>query len=709
MGNRVKGRPKKKSIKAASHSKMGSKRKLSRMGKKQKKDNAGLQATFIGRSKCLKMLQITIKDFRRLCILKGIYPREPLNGRVPGKKKGQTFYHIKDIRAIAHEPILEKFREFRAFMKKIRRAAGRNEPDEAARKNAICPTYTLHHLVRERYPRFDDALADIDDALTLTYLFAALPSNTAIKAKMGNKAKSLAAAWGAYCSTTGCITKSFISVKGVYLEASIRGIPVRWVVPHAFTQFMPEDVDYKVMATFFEFYETLLHFVLFKLYNDIGVRYPLPTVESGDEVKGSASVILAANLKSLTNAFTSSDNAVTNIVVEAVEDGNSTEVDATVTTTTTRKSKEQKKKERELFKSLGSVLKDVEEEEEDNGGDEDGEDGAGDDEENDVDVAGPLKEALESMVEAEAKASLPTVGLDLDDDAVKRRRLFAGLTFFLSREIPRGYLELVTLAFGAKLGWEGPNSPISADDPSITHHIVDRPKLPSSYNSLPKSREFVQPQWILDCSNFMFLLPISKYEVGAALPPHLSPWVDNDEEGYKPAYAEEIERLKNGESIEDIEAAAAAADEEADNESATEAVEKASDDEGEEDIAEDQDEEDEDDEDPKEDNKAKAKRLAKKKKEEEEAHELAKTMMSRKASHLYGRMQHGIAKKKANVDVLMSRRREVEHTKEKDNEGRSVQKQKVERLKKERKRIEDEYSNTGGSMKKSKKQKKSNK
>jgi pescadillo len=118
MGNRVKGKVKKKSIKAAISSTAGSKRKLSRMGKKQKKENRGLEASFIGRSKCLKMLQITLKDFRRLCILKGVYPREPL-GRVPGNKKGQTFYHIKDIRAIAHEPILEKFRDFRAFMKKV--------------------------------------------------------------------------------------------------------------------------------------------------------------------------------------------------------------------------------------------------------------------------------------------------------------------------------------------------------------------------------------------------------------------------------------------------------------------------------------------------------------------------------------------------------------------------------------------------------------
>jgi pescadillo protein len=541
----------------------------------------------------------------------------------------------------------------------------------------------LHHLVRERYPRFVDALSDLDDALTLTNLFAALPSTTAIKAKMGTKAKNLSAAWGAYCATTGCITKSFISVKGVYLEASIKGVPIRWIVPHSFTQFMPEDVDYKVMASFFEFYETLLHFVLYKLYSDLGVRYPLPEVEAGGEVKGSTSFILAANLRSLTNALNSSDGAITKVVSETLKEGEGNEVTVEVK----NKSKEEKKKERELMKTVNNALDNIE---------EDDEDGDDDDDENGVEIAGPLKAALESIAEDEARAAMPGVKSSLDDDALKRRRLFAGLTFFLSREVPRGYLELVSLAYGAKVGWEGPNSPIAASDRSITHHIVDRPKLLSSYNNLPKSREYVQPQWILDCANFTFLLPIAKYGVGVTLPPHLSPWVDNDEEGYKPAYLQEIEKLKNGEPIEEIEEELAEVENDVDSiKDEDNKASKEDDDEEEEEVEEDSDEDDEE--------KRKASAEKKRKKDEKEAHELAKSMMSRKAAFLYGRMQHGIANKKAKVEALENRRREIEHTKEKDSSGKSVSKQKVERLKKERKRIEDKYSNTGGSMKKSKK------
>lgn len=74
--------------------------------------------------------------------------------------------------------------------------------------------------------------------------------------------------------------------------------------------------------------------------------------------------------------------------------------------------------------------------------------------------------------------------------------------------------------------------------------------------------------------------------------------------------------------------------------------------------------------------------------------------MSKKAARLYGRMQHGIAKKQAKVDNLHKKRREIESTREKSKDGKSFQKLKVERLKKERRDVEAAYDDTGGSMKK---------
>lgn len=431
MGNRVKGRPKKSSIKAALSSHVGSKRKLSRMGKVRKKNHAGLDATMIGRSKCLRLLQLDIKDFRRLCILKGIYPREPIGGRAPKNKKGQTFYHIKDIRAIAHEPILETFRATRAFLKKVRRAAGRNEPTEAARKHAILPTYTLHRLVKERYPRFVDALADLDDALTLVFLFAALPSTEAVASSVVQTSKHLAAAWGAYCATSHTLTKSFVSVRGVYLEASIHNTTIRWIVPHAFTQFMPDSVDFRIMGTFLEFYATLLRFVLFQLYTELGVQYPLGDVSA---VTGSTSSVVASNLRALRSAL---DAASLGQVVSASVDAESkTKQDNTLKESTGSKSKESKKSSEVNIPQLPSE-------------DED-------EEVDDANVTENMKQQLE-----EAFAGVPLSGVRNDEDAI-RQRLFSGFTFFLSREVPRGYIELVCLSFGAKaVGWEADDSPIS--------------------------------------------------------------------------------------------------------------------------------------------------------------------------------------------------------------------------------------------------------
>ena len=42
------------------------------------------------------------------------------------------------------------------------------------------------------------------------------------------------------------MTKTFVSVKGVYHETSLHGATVRWLVPHQYTQKDDDDVDLKV-------------------------------------------------------------------------------------------------------------------------------------------------------------------------------------------------------------------------------------------------------------------------------------------------------------------------------------------------------------------------------------------------------------------------------------------------------------------------------
>ena len=65
------------------------------MARTIKKNTKGLNSKFITRAKSIKKLELSIKDFRKLCILKGVHPREPT------KKLGNTstvYYHTKDIK-----------------------------------------------------------------------------------------------------------------------------------------------------------------------------------------------------------------------------------------------------------------------------------------------------------------------------------------------------------------------------------------------------------------------------------------------------------------------------------------------------------------------------------------------------------------------------------------------------------------------------------
>ena len=102
------------------------------------------------------------------------------------------------------------------------------------------------------------------------------------------KSERLSREFKSFCARTHALRKVFISVKGIYYEAEIQGETITWLEPHALAQTMPEDVDYRVMLTFLEFYHDLMSFVNFKLYKDAGLQYP-PTLneEMDDAAAGS--------------------------------------------------------------------------------------------------------------------------------------------------------------------------------------------------------------------------------------------------------------------------------------------------------------------------------------------------------------------------------------------------------------------------------------
>jgi pescadillo protein len=104
------------------------------------------------RARALRKLQVSLADFRRLCILKGVYPREPNNKKKASgtNNANNTFYYSKDIRYLLHEPILEKIRERKVFLRKLSKAIGKQQKSVVESLEKRAPTYSLDHLVKER-------------------------------------------------------------------------------------------------------------------------------------------------------------------------------------------------------------------------------------------------------------------------------------------------------------------------------------------------------------------------------------------------------------------------------------------------------------------------------------------------------------------------------------------------------------------------------
>ncbi|KAL8180543.1 UNVERIFIED_CONTAM: mRNA-binding ribosome synthesis protein [Gekko kuhli] len=249
-------------------------------GVEKKKYERGSATNYITRNKARKKLQLSLADFRRLCILKGIYPHEPKHKKKvnKGSTAARTFYLLKDIKFLFHEPIVNKFREYKVFVRKLRKAYGKSEWNSVERLKDNKPSYRLDHIVKERYPTFIDAVRDLDDALSMCFLFSTFPRTGKCHVQTIQLCRRLTVEFLNYIIAARALRKVFLSIKGIYYQAEVMGQLVTWITPYAFSHNHPTDVDYRVMATFTEFYTTLLGFVNFRLYQSLNLHYP-PKIE----------------------------------------------------------------------------------------------------------------------------------------------------------------------------------------------------------------------------------------------------------------------------------------------------------------------------------------------------------------------------------------------------------------------------------------------
>eukprot|EP01088_Endostelium_zonatum_P016566 TRINITY_DN4534_c0_g3_i2.p1 TRINITY_DN4534_c0_g3~~TRINITY_DN4534_c0_g3_i2.p1 ORF type:complete len:584 (-),score=208.81 TRINITY_DN4534_c0_g3_i2:48-1799(-) len=391
----------------------------------KRKSKKGIK--YMTRNQILKKLNLSIADFRRICILKGIYPRDP-----PKKLFGsnKTYYLTKDINFLRHDPLLQVFHTRAQHRKKVRSAIATKNSQTLAKLKEAAPKVSLNHLILERYPNYIDALRDLDDPINLISLYASVAINKRlfrIDSHASNapyECRRLSLEWKNYIIQSRSLTKTFLSIKGIYYQACIAGAFITWIEPYNFRVKVPEAVDLRIVGTFLDFYTTLVSFVLFKLYQNLNSPYPL-------------------HLN---------------------------------TTTTTLP---------ELSEKFKKSMKDKQK---------------------------------------------------VNNNPKKKHMVFENCVFSLGRETNHESLYFVICSGGGEVVEEQDGG---LGNERVTHYVGDKDYVGHRWIG----RVYVQPQWVYDCLNEARIIREEEYEIGKKLPPHLSPFVDDEWEGYKPERRKELEEM----------------------------------------------------------------------------------------------------------------------------------------------------------------------
>ncbi|EGC36815.1 hypothetical protein DICPUDRAFT_87259 [Dictyostelium purpureum] len=647
--------------------------------RKFKKGVKGENLKFMTRNEAVKKLQVSLKVFRKLCILKGIHPRDPKK-KLKGKNK--TYYYAKDIKYLQNEKILETIRERKTIKEKEIKLIAKKEVALLKKLRENRPMISLDHIVKERYPTFEDALKDLDDCLSLIFLFANMDASPKIRENQIRACEKLAREFQYYVAKSNSLKKVFVSVKGIYYQAEIMGETITWITPLNYLSKKEKQVDYGVMISFIEFYQALMKFVNYRLFSSLDLEYP-PKI---DEIKlgkaeGLFNIFDSLKTKTAINAQKKIEAAKAVAAAAAALDGSKT----------AKADPKLKKLEEKISKISTKEEKSIKEPTES-------------EEQNDLQVnASGISKDFEGLVDEENKDDIPKI--------LDHSNLFKGFHFFLGREVPRHILEFIILSFGGRVSVQG--GPVYEGNQTITHQIIDRNTITKTYHT----REYIQPQWVFDSVNSKVLLPYSEYSIGVIPPAHLSPFVEYEDDDYIPARKAALDELINSKDF--AKAIAQEEQEEEDEEEEEKDNEEESDDEDEEneddaeileqryteelrkeqdrkrksrdddEESEEEDEEDSDEEESEDEEMEQDKPVAanttpaqmtkkqredlKKQKQNEEELKLAETMIRKKERWIYNKIKETNQQKVAATQNLMDKRNKIESGK--DVNGREKQSQ----------------------------------
>ena len=175
-----------------------------------------------------------------------------------------------------HEKLVWTLREMKIMNRRIKYAESIKDKRLKRMRLNKYPELKLDHVVRERYPTFIDAIKDLDDCLTLLFLFSTFPALKSVTRTQTAMCRRLSIEFMHYVISAKALRKVFVSIKGYYFQAEIKGELVTWIVPHYYP-YQPQaksEVDFRIMAIFVEFYTIMCGFVNFRLFHSLNLLYP---------------------------------------------------------------------------------------------------------------------------------------------------------------------------------------------------------------------------------------------------------------------------------------------------------------------------------------------------------------------------------------------------------------------------------------------------